>query len=234
MDNNGLLYYIKELADADGLRHNYWIQYNTKNAKEVFSTGNDEIYELLGIPVATDDLGLGYGVMGFEMACINKNNSVEWKEKIENIVVDTINQNLYLCNSKNDNNSNTLIVDIYKKNGVFSEQLELTIPVEVSKKYDIGNWSIINIIKGNNLNILGINPLYFNRQANKYQYRKILLEYDLSDNKIIAIDENPSLLYKKGYRIQRANDWQIDRNGNVYIPLLGPQSFYVIKVNFLK
>lgn len=231
MDKTGYFYYVKEIEND--IRKRYWVQYDPKTNKENFYSGNEEMYELLGIPVATDDYGRGYGVFGLEMGCISKDNSVVWREKLENIVIAPPNQYIFISNLNYDDNSATVIVNILKNDGTFDKKINLNIPDTLSQKYDIKNWKLIYVDEEDKFYVLGFNPNYFHRQRHGHIYQKILLTYNSKGNKVVNIDYEPSQLYQKEFRLQGANSWGIDGKGNVYLPVLGPDNFYVFKIEFI-
>jgi hypothetical protein len=221
MDKNGYVYYVKEREN--GIRKRYWVQYDPKKNKENFYSGNEEMYELLGIPVATDDYGRGYGVFGLEMGCISKDNSIVWREKLENIVIAPPNHYIFISNLNYDDNSATVLINILKNDGTFDKKITLNIPDTLSQKYDIKNWKLIYVDEEDNFYVLGFN----------HTYQKILLTYNSEGNKIITINYEPGHLYKKEFTLQGANSWGIDGKGNVYLPVLGPDKFYVFKIEFI-
>jgi hypothetical protein len=231
MDKTGYLYYVKEIANSIR-RNRYWTQYDPKKNIEIFHSGNDDMYELLGIPIAADDFGRGYGVMGLEMGCINRSNTYDWKEKLENIVIDSSNQFIYISNSILDDNSTTILIDVLGNDGIFIKKIKLNIPNDLSQKYMIKNWKLISVDEKNNFYILGVNPAYLNSKLNTFTYQKILLKYDIENNKILNIDYEPKQLFKNEFKLQGASSWRVDGKGGVYLPLLGPDSFYIMKIDF--
>ncbi len=231
MDKSGYLYYVKEKAE-NNIKTRFWTQYDCQKKIENFSSGNHEMYELLGIPVAVDDYGRGYVIMGFEMGCINKNSSYDWKQKIENILFDTSDTFIYTSKADYENYLTAIQINVFGNKGVFIKSMILKIPNDISLKYGINDWKLVAVDQ-DKLFVLGTNPLYYDKDLNINLYQKILITFTANGDKIKEVDYNPKQLYKNTFRLEGANYWQIDGEGNIYLPVLGSDGFYVFKMKFL-
>ena len=83
------------------------------------------------------------------------------------------------------------------------------------------------------LQVFGFNPNYYDPQDNAYKYKKVLITYDALGKEIENINHEPSQVYRKEYKLQGANSWQVDAAGNLYLPVLGPDKFYVFKIRIV-
>jgi hypothetical protein len=230
MSDTDHLYYVKEEELEEEKDKRYWVQYDINTNKENFLSGNDEMYDLLGLPVSVDDNGRGYGVFGFEMGCINNDNSVAWKVNLENIVYAPATGDIYLGNFISDDSTPVVQVNIIKSGAGIKKQINLKIPAALSEKYSIKNWRLIYVNEEGKFLVSGFNPNYYDPQDNVYKYKKILITYDALGKEIEDINHAPGQLYNKEYKLQGANSWQVDGAGNLYLPVLGPDMFYVFKI----
>lgn len=217
MDGQGQLYYVKYVPE---LNQRCWVKYDQNTEREVFSACHEQMYGLLAIPVATDDDGRGYGVQGMKMGCLDQNNSIVWEKEIQNVVIDSLRNYIYTSQIDYSDSSRLIQIDRWVNGGSFGEEIKLNIPNDIWQKYQSSSWKLIDVDREGNLYILGESP---NRKS-------VIITYNSSGSEVLNINWQPTKLYSQEFRLQGANSWGVDGEGNLYLPVLGKEEFYVLKL----
>jgi hypothetical protein len=207
---------ILKVSSTDGKLEPY-INWRETLGDKIFMDGQGKIYNqpssnVIGI----DDKGRQYQVDNWDISRINK-GKVSWCKQINNIILQSDNNAIY----------------IFQR---FDFQKELHI--QKLKKADLNNQEIKLVLPDNLIPNGGRRAMliYIDEQENYYIYAG---ETPREDGTMFVYSSLGKLKsYKKPappfhlfqFRLQTYDTWNVDLEGNIYLPILGPKSFHVIKI----
>ncbi len=213
INGNGLDLFIDEKLQIDYIgflpeaNSRALIHYNPANGNREVHKARPEYFALLGFPIAMDAYHNVYGASGLSLSCFTEQLSAKWILPVNNIIINKD----HLLLSRYVDSEKKLYIHNIANNGTISSTISIAIPRPRLRMARFVAWLsedewIIETIE-NSKELLWV----------FYTGRKTLTE--LPEGKEIP-----------EFRIQAARSWQIDLQGNIYLPVAGSEGFYIIKI----
>jgi hypothetical protein len=231
VDHAGRWYCAQEVWAEGGKR--YWVQYDLRSDREIGRWEIASMSEMPGMPVAADNAGRGYEAFGFAMACIAPGGSLAWRARIDNIVFDAATGRVLVSTLGRDETSPVVLVSVFAADGRPMPTATLRIPMGIAQGSRIANWRLL-YIDSSTLYVSGSDPACFDAQEGRYRYQEFLLAYSARDGSVLRIDDKPAETLKVRFALQGAATWQVDGDGRVFFPVLGPDAFYLFTAEFCR
>lgn len=196
--------YISFIKEAN---NRAYIEYNPEKDKKLIKYAGPEIYAALAFPVAIDIHNNIYCVEGFSLSCIGSALHLKWVLPVNNIIPGSG----YLLASLYNENAKDLIIYKWGANGTLAEttHVNLNMPgIRLGRLLGLTNADdfVIETYRENNKQVL-----LYNRATEK-------------------LEELSAKTLTKKFRLQAAATWQVDKMGNIYLPVAGDEALHIIKI----
>jgi hypothetical protein len=211
MDGKAQIYYVRFVPKI-GTR--CWCGYDPASRLETITSCDRALYALLAMPIATDNQGQGYAVAGGCISCIGRDGSLQWQEHLENLVIDP-KIDAILISTYSDG---TVNVRIWEKADGLKQELKLALPSALAQ--EIGDWELAHV------DAAGKYFLYGGEIAEKDGTQLVYSPLGELEGQMTPAPE----MHRNEYRLQAGRTWAVDLQGGIYLPVLGPRSFHVVRM----
>jgi len=218
MDGEGKLYYVRYLP---AIRKRGWTSYDPQTRKEHVVPCDDSLYGFLAMPIAVDEQGQAYAVMGMHIVCLDKKGSPLWQEHIDNIIIDEEKSIIYTSSFTTSDSTAEVVVRESADGGEFRRELTLALPPHLVEPGE--RWQLI----------------YTDSEGKYYIYGGETPQKDgtlVVYSSLGALEDVPTPVpdvHLRENRLQAASTWSIDSQGNVYLPLLGSTGLHIIELSHI-
>lgn len=205
IDDNLNLHYVTFIKEAN---NRAYISYDPDKGKKEIRYATAEAYALLGFPAALDIHNNIYCAEGLSFACLSPELLVEWIFSINNIVLD----HESLFTSHFNEVSNNLVIYKWQANGSVAETIDVQLDMPGLK---LGRFSGL------------VNSEDFVIETYQRE-NKMFWKYNTKSKTLDKLLDTPQV---NRFHLQAAATWQIDKTGNLYIPVSSADGFHLIKVS---
>jgi hypothetical protein len=194
--------------------HNFWTKIDLTTKKEMEKTAPGLSSLHIAVPLFVDDAGHGYGTSGRELTSISLQDGSLWRLSIDHLV--PAKGKIYT--SSFESSKGLLHVDDLDS-GKTTGKVELTIPepyhpassARLASLLPDGTW-IVAVKKTPDAET---ERLAFSAPG-------------------VFQGKNKPGQKNSEYQLQTVFSWQVDGKGNIYLPVAGPDEFYLVKVSILQ
>jgi len=219
MDGKGKIYYVRYLPES-GKR--CWVSYDPYMQKENVVPCDEGLYSFLAGPIGVDTEGRGYAAMGMQIACIDKGGSLLWQEHIDNIVVDERKGTIYTSTFTVSDSTAEIHVQEWADSNGLKRETKLAVPPHVFVGHE-GVWRLMH------MDLEGRYYVYGGETPREEGMQVVYSALGVPEGETVPTPD----IHLREYRLQAARTWSVDLEGNVYLPLLGPTNFHIIKLSHL-
>jgi hypothetical protein len=198
------VHYAAFIQEANNRAH---ISYDPSNGKQEVKYAGDETYAMLGFPSAMDVHNNIYTAEGLSFSCLSSDLSLKWTFSVNNIVLDSGR----LFASHFDKTDKRLVVYVYEADGSLKETIEVP-------------------IKTAGLRVARLDGLVNSGDFVIETYQGETKSYWVYETKSKTMDHLPETAQVKRFQLQAAATWQIDKAGNLYLPVSSAEGFHIVKV----
>ena len=204
IDDNLHVYYLSFIKEAN---NRAYTEYDPEFDKRNIQFVSPDIYPIVTFPVAMDNRRNIYCAEGFSLSCLEPALNLKWTLPINNIVIDS--GNLFLS-FYNESNSDLSIYE-WTRGGVRSEITHINLS---------GGGAKLSRLLG--LTKSGDFVIETFRQNNK-----LIESYNMSTGKLEELSKNRIFEF---FHLQSADTWQIDKVGDIYLPVTSDEGLHIIKI----
>jgi hypothetical protein len=215
MDSLGSLYYVRYLPKE---AKRAWIKYLPATAREEITVGEDEAYSFLGSPIGVDAAGRAYATSGRTLGCL-ANGSMSLLRTFDNVVVDEAERIVFESRFHEQGGRGQVVVTAWTERKADERQIVLEVPEDLIR---VGGslWYLLYRDDAGNFQVFG---------SETDTRRGILISYS-ADGRLIQQTNPAPDIHLKESQLQAPRSWQIDPQGNVYLPVLDPSGIHVVKL----
>lgn len=215
MDGSSNIYYVRYVPET---QKRCWFYYNPAVQKEIAIPCNQNLYELLAIPIAVDEQGRGYAVNGMNITRISQ-GMLSWQEQIDNIILQPEKNAFYISYFNSGDTVNHINIKQWEKEGQLSKEIKLVLPDNLISKRS-GTPRLTHVDSEGNYYVYAGETTKENGKLLIYSPEGVMRSYQNPAPDIHLIE----------YRLQPGRSWAVDLQGNIYLPLLGATGFHLIKM----
>ena len=187
-----------------------YVCYNPNTAKQEILYADSKSYACLGFPAALDAGNNLYCAEGLSISCLSPRLLVKWKLSINNVILDS---GRLFTSHFNEESKNLLICE-WQENGSVVETMK--VPLDLP---GIRLGRLAGVVDPENFAI-----------ETYSQNNKMLQKYNI---KAKTFDKLPEYSRIDKFHLQAAATWQIDKMGNIYLPVSSAEGFHIISVSVL-
>jgi hypothetical protein len=185
--------------------------------KRVFMDGQGNIYSPFYVePIGIDKWGREYS-LSERYILRYEQERVTWEERMRNIVLLPEKNGLYI--SQPTNASREIDIRGWEQGGSVQKQIKLVLPENV-----VPGWNGIPTL----IHIDSQGNYYIHGGETRTEEPTLMI---FSPQGVLKSSQKPAPpFHLLRYYIPIINPWAVDLEGNIYLPILGPKSFHVIKI----
>jgi hypothetical protein len=220
MNERGVVFYILYFPESNRRGIGY---FNLADQRLTFFVGGVELYGLLLYPFGVDASSNVYVWNNSVIVRISPSGKTHEIAAFDNIVVRSSDGAIFSSRLLSGNErSLTVLVERHQPNGA-SMRRELRLPEDLSARYpgNGGGWKLIQVDDKERYAIFG---------GEEPGQAGTLLVYSSNGNLEERITPPPDLLPIES-TLENHSFWEVDAHGRVYLPVVAPQGFKVIRLS---
>ncbi|OEU83688.1 MAG: hypothetical protein BA873_08690 [Desulfobulbaceae bacterium C00003063] len=207
IDDDLNIHYVTFIKEANNRAYISYVP--NKEKKEIWYAGA-EAYPLLAFPVASDIHNNIYCAEGLSFSCLSPELLVKWIFSANNMVLDSG----HLLTSHFNEEGKNLVIYEWQANGSLAKTINLPLDLPGLR---LGKLSGL------------VNSRDFVIETYQ-QKNKIFWKYNTTSK---TLDKLPETSNVDKFHLQAAATWQVDKKGNLFIPVSSAEGFYIMKVSIL-
>jgi len=198
------LHYVTFIPEAN---NRAFVSYDLEQGKKETRYAETDAYSWLGFPAALDAHNNLYCAQGLSFSCLSSELSIKWTLSVNNIVLDSER----LFTSYFDEANKTLVIYEWKTNGSVADTIK--VPLDLA-----------GLRLGRLFGMLNSGSLVIETYQ---QENRTLWEFSPKSKTLVKLPETSQI---NRFQLQAASTWQVDKAGNLYLPVSSDEGFHIIKV----
>jgi hypothetical protein len=212
MDGTGKLYYVRYDAER---RRKGWARYDPHTQQEEVHWGDDSVYGFFNMPIGIDGQGRCYSAMGPRFTCLTREAEPLWQELIDNVVV--TGDAVYASESHSSGVGAQVVIRQWDRNGTYAGETVLSVPSPPAHE-GLTRWRLVSRNDAGRFHVRG-----------GAAPEEAVLVYSPRGELETIMQPSPHSPATE-FRLQGSRTWSVDLNGAVYMPILGPAAFHLVKL----
>ena len=213
MDSVGKLYFVRYVPALQGRQ---WISYDPLTSQEKVTTGADGLTASLALPVAVDDRGRAYTTSGMSLMRMSVTGSLNWRIRIDSVVVDQAAATLYV--SRHEKDAGQVWIQRWGADGL-DQELPLTLPAAMRAAKG-GAYRLAYLEHGD----------FVIHGGETGAQLGSLLVYSSAGEFKRTMSPAPET-HRQEFNLQAPGTWAVDLQGDIFLPVLGPTHLHIVKLS---
>jgi len=199
------LHYVTFIPEAN---NRAFVSYDPGQGKKKTRYAGAEAYPWLAFPAALDAHNNLYCAQGLSFSRLSSELSIKWTLSVNNIVLDSER----LFTSYFDEANKTLVIYEWKTNGSVADTIK--VPLDLA---GLRLGRLFGLLHSGNFVI-----------ETYQEENRTLWEFNSKSKTLVKLPDTSQI---NRYQLQAASTWQVDKAGNLYLPVSSDEGLHIVKVS---